>query len=98
MSFLSFHVVFSGSNGVNLVIGEGGVGKNRLAHELMRMAELEFDVPVIKVECRKEQLNAPFAMIVAVLTELVEQTLTGMCLTFERVPLTIPVFLFLGIH
>lgn len=60
------------------MIGEGGIGKNRLAQELMRMAELEFDVSVIKGECRKDQMQTPFSMVVSVLTELVEQSVTGL--------------------
>jgi hypothetical protein len=48
-----------GSAGANLVIGDGGVGKHRLVQELMRMAELEFDVSVIDGECRKDQMQVP---------------------------------------
>lgn len=68
--------VRGGGNGAHVVKGGGGIGKHRLTHELMRIAELEFDLSVLHFICRPDPPGA-FGVVATMVNMLLETLLPG---------------------
>ena len=67
-----------GSHGAHLLVGQSGIGKNRLVSEFSRLAESEFDCSVLRALCRSDHLMAPFGLMSSVLQELTSECVAGM--------------------
>ena len=66
-----------GSHGAHLLVGQSGIGKNRLVSEFSRLAESEFDCSVLRALCRSDHLMAPFGLMSSVLQELTAECVAG---------------------